>query len=403
MNSGIKSFDRRQTHILLICFIVYFCAYIGRLNMSATLEDIMAEFTNLTKAASGLLQTVFAVTYAAGQLVFGTLSDRIRPKRLIVTGLAGSAACNVLFSLMKHYELMVAMWTLNGVFQSMIWTPIVLYMAHTFRPEQRKSASFVMSFTLAAGHFAAWGIAIKLSELLSWRYSYRIPALVLLFAAGLALVRLPGGLKGKDGGSRNVSDERAPLGKLLKTGLVFMLLCCLANGFVRDGVITWAPTIIGADSRTAALIIPCINLLGILLGAFLVRRVKFNIRALVGLMMLAVGALSLVLSVFSGAAVFLLALLLGMISALLYGSNPLLTTLVPMQYDKMGRVGLVAGLIDSFIYLGSALAGSVTGWLEQLHGTWRTVYVFWCLAAAVGFVMAMISAKQKSLSEVKQQ
>ena len=54
----------------------------------------------------------------------------------------------------------------------------------------------------------------------------------------------------------------------------------------------------------------------------------------------------------------LCAVLLGVLCAFLFGVNPLITSLFPMEYDKMGRVALVAGVIDCFIYIGSALAGS---------------------------------------------
>ena len=392
-NAGIKSFDKAQTKTLLVCFVVYFCAYIGRLNLSATLEDIMKSFPGIGHTRAGLLQTVFAVTYAAGQMTFGLISDKLRPRRLILTGLIGSAACNFLFSLMRHYALLLSVWTLNGVFQSMLWTPIVICMAYTFRPEQRKSASFVMSFTLAAGHFAAWGLAMGLSRALSWRWSYRLPALTLAVAAALALFALPKGLRASARRSQNGEGTSAPLKALLGTGLFFMLFCCVANGFVRDGVITWAPTIIGADSQLFSLIIPCINLFGILLGSFLVRKAHLNIRALVGLMMLAVAALALALAFAPSASVLVLSLLLGLISAMLYGTNPLLTTLVPMQYDPLGRVGLIAGLNDACIYAGSALAGVLTGAIHQNSGSWRGVYLAWVFAAAAGCVLALISAR----------
>ena len=391
LKAGFKSFSKLQTKTLLVCFVIYFCAYIGRLNLSATLEDIMAEFPMISSAQAGLIQTVFAITYAAGQLSFGLLSDRLRVRRMLLTGLIGSAACNLLFSLMRSYPLLLISWTLNGVFQSMLWTPIVIIMAHTFRPEQRKSASFVMSFTLAAGHFAAWGLAMGLSRLLNWRWSYRLPAIILLCAAAVAWLTLPNGLR--SGAKRSNGQPSAPIRALVGTGLGLLLVCCVFNGFVRDGVITWAPTMIGADSGMFSLIIPCINLLGILLGSFLARHARFNIRTLIGFMMLGVGALSLLLTLWPGTGVAVLALLLGLISALLYGTNPLLTTLVPMQYDGLGRVGLVAGLDDASIYLGSALAGGLTGLIRQQSGSWQSVYLSWLIVSVVGCVLAIFSVR----------
>ena len=91
MISGIKGFTPHQKKVLAGCFIVYFCTYVGRLNMAPTLSSIQKSFPGLDSASAGLLQTVFALTYAAGQLVVGYLADKIRPRRMIDTRRIGSA------------------------------------------------------------------------------------------------------------------------------------------------------------------------------------------------------------------------------------------------------------------------------------------------------------------------
>ncbi len=403
MISGIKGFTPHQKKVLAGCFIVYFCTYVGRLNMAPTLSSIQKSFPGLDSASAGLLQTVFALTYAAGQLVFGYLADKFRPRRMIVTGLIGSAASNLLFSFMPSFSLLVGMWTLNGAFQSMIWTPIVLCMTGTFSDTERKTASFVMSFTLAAGHLAAWALSLWLSKVLSWRWSYRVPFAVLCLAVVCALCMLPGGYLGR---KRSASSEKKslPLGALAGTGLVVLLIGCVANGFVRDGVNTWAPTILGqsSDSLLPKLAIPCINMLGILLGGYLVRRLMTDVRMLTGQMMVAValGALGAFLLKFSPA--WALCLPLAVMSALLQGTNPLLTSLVPMQYDYSGRVGLVAGLVDSALYMGSALSGPVSGFVRDRMGNWGGVYVMWLIVSLACFALAALSSRQMKTWSQKQ-
>jgi OPA family glycerol-3-phosphate transporter-like MFS transporter len=401
MISGIKGFTPHQKKVLAGCFIVYFCTYVGRLNMAPTLSSIQESFPGLDSASAGLLQTVFALTYAAGQLVFGYLADKFRPRRMIVTGLIGSAASNLLFSFMPSFSLLVGMWTLNGAFQSMIWTPIVLCMTGTFSDTERKTASFVMSFTLAAGHLAAWALSLWLSKVLSWRWSYRVPFAVLCLAVVCALCMLPGGYLGR---KRSAASENKslPLGALAGTGLVVLLIGCVANGFVRDGVNTWAPTILGqsSDSLLPKLAIPCINMLGILLGGYLVRRLMTDVRMLTGQMMVAVALAALGAFLLKFSPAWALCLPLAVMSALLQGTNPLLTSLVPMQYDYSGRVGLVAGLVDSALYIGSALSGPVSGFVRDRMGNWGGVYVMWLTVALACFALAALSSKQmKTWSE----
>ena len=395
MISGIRGFTRHQKKVLAGCFIVYFCTYVGRLNMAPTLSSIQGSFPGLDSASAGLLQTVFALTYAAGQLVFGYLADKFRPRRMIIAGLIGSAASNLLFSFMPSFSLLVGMWTLNGAFQSMIWTPIVLCMTGTFNDTERKTASFVMSFTLAAGHLVAWALSLWLSKVLSWRWSYRVPFAVLCLAVVCALCMLPSGYLGK---KRSASDwkKSLPLSALAGTGLVVLLIGCVANGFVRDGVNTWAPTILGqrSDSLLPKLAIPCINMLGILLGGYLVRRLMTDVRMLTGQMMVAVALAALGAFLLRSSPAWALCLPLAVMSALLQGTNPLLTSLVPMQYDYSGRVGLVAGLVDSALYVGSALSGPVSGFVRDRMGSWGGVYVMWLIVALACFGLAALSSRQ---------
>ena len=86
------------------------------------------------------------------------------------------------------------------------------------------------------------------------------------------------------------------------------------------------------------------------------------------------------------------ALLLGLCCASCYGINPMINTLIPMEYERAGRVGLVAGLVDCFIYLGSALAGTAAGALSDGYG-WNAVYTVWAFVSALGAALAFVSLR----------
>lgn len=390
----MRELSRFQKQVLVACFTVYFCAYIGRLNMSAALSAISADL-QVRDATSGMLQTLFAITYACGQLVFGSLADRFPPRMLLITGLIGSALMNALFSLMGSFTAIAIVWTLNGVFQSMLWTPIVRLMAQHFEGKHRKTASLVMSFTLAAGHFFAWLLAGIMVKSFSWRMSFAAPAVVLFCAAAFAYFTLPRGNAARSAQKESTGGVSA--WALLKGGLALMLFGCVMNGFVRDSVITWSPTILGSssDSMLFTLIIPVVNLFGIILGAYLVRHTKGSVRSLIASMMGAVAVLSVIIYILSGSGTAVLALLLGLISSMLYGSNPLITSLTPMEYDWAGRVGLVTGLVDCSIYVGSALSGSLVGYIHDLSGSWSSIYLVWIIAASLGTVAIFASRRNK--------
>lgn len=390
-----EPFTRGQKRVFTVCFLCYAAAYVGRLNLSAALTGL-ADSLALTDAQCGLFQTAFALVYAAGQIINGSLADRISASRYIGVGLLLSALCNALFGVTRSYGVLVALWALNGAAQSMLWTPIVKLLAAWFHGERRSRASFGLSITMILGHLVAWGVAGALASALGWRYAFFVPTVVLAAAGAMALLTLRDRPDdARDEPERPTAPARfMPVGRMLRaTGLAALLGCCVCDGFVRDGVVTWAPMILARGGGSlnptlVSLIIPVLNLLGILLMRRCYRLLKGSARGATGALMIVSAAFALLLLP-TAAGGMLCALLMGLCCAANYGVNPLLTTLVPMEYENAGRVGMVAGLIDSFIYVGSALAGVATGALSDAAG-WTGVYAVWggvsLLAAALAFV-----------------
>lgn len=401
-----EKFSPIQRSTLLLCFFAYASAYTGRLNLSAALPGLRGSIA-MSDAQAGLFQTVFALVYAAGQIVNGSLVDRINIRRSIAIGLIVSAASNVLFGLTESFPVMLILWGLNGAAQSMLWTPIVKLVADRFSGQARDRASFVLSITVIFGHFIAWAISGTLAAVLSWRYSFLIPAFIMTAAgvfvfAALRRETVPGAAH------ETISAPAAPmpLGKLIsRTGLAALLFCCICNGFVRDGVVTWAPTVLSSESHglslsstLLSLIIPPLNIFGIVLVRRCYRLLRGNARGAVGVLLLVSALMACLLGFTSAPAAC--ALLLGLCCASCYGINPMINTLIPMEYESAGRVGLVAGLVDCFIYLGSALAGTAAGALSDSYG-WGTVYAVWALVSALGAALAFVSIRSgKHMSEI---
>ena len=117
-----------------------------------------------------------------------------------------------------------------------------------------------------------------------------------------------------------------------------------------------------------------------------------------GLMLLLTAVLCLLMRASAG--VVLLALLMGVACASLYGVNPMLTGLIPLEYEATGRVGLTAGLADSCIYLGSALTGVLGGAIMDAWGV-NMLYMVWAAVAAVGGVLTLLSGTNRRTELLK--
>lgn len=399
-----EQFSPLQRRILLTCILVYTTAYAGRMNLSAALTGI-AQDLSLSMARAGALQTVFAIVYACGQLVNGTVVDHLNPAKYMLVGITGTAMCNLAMGFGKTYPALIAIWSLNAVFQSMMWTPIMRLLAMYF-PERktRERANEAVALTLIVGHFASWAVSGFVSGRTGWRYSFVIPACAAFVVAMAAMFALRGiGNTGSAAHSRRseqVQSGDSTLRILSATGFFMVLGTCMLFGFIRDGVITWTPTILhyigegkALSSAVFSLVLPVLNFIGVLIG-FSLRRRGSRPHSVVSMMMITAIACGLPLLALLGN-LPLTAALLGCICAAMYGANTMLTGLIPFEYNRVGKTGMTAGLVDSFIYAGSALAGALAGGVYEGLGA-KALAALWAIAAGVSIVLMRISGRMSA-------
>ena len=384
-------FSREQKKILAACFIAYLAAYICRLNLAEALPEIGKAFS-CTDAQLGSLQTAFAVVYATGQLVVGALVDRFLPRRFILCGLAGSMLANLLFSFCGGYPAMLAIWILNGVAQSMLWTPTVKTLSDWFEGNARVRAAFIMSASAIVGYLVSWTIAGCTVSFLGWRFTFAVPAVIMLFVLMMAFKELPRKQPLKQIKESGNAAGAPMKGVIFHTGLWAVLLVCIVNGFVRDGITTWGPTMIanGSGSVLITLLIPVLNIAGWAVSRWYCTNRRGNVRRGMAIFLLAGMFACIGISLAWSRSAILFAVLLGIGCAILHGNTPLLVSMLPIEYERFNRVAIVAGLVDAFIYLGSALSGVVTGMISDRYG-WSMVFPQWALACGLGIAFALLS------------
>lgn len=389
----LKRYTKPQLHLLLACFAAYTAAYISRCNLSPALDAIALSF-GVSAAQVGILPTCFAIPYAFGQIVSGLLADRYPAPRLMLIGLLGSAAVNVLFSVCPYFPLLAALWFVNGLLQSMIWTPIMRILADQFPDSVRDHAAFFMSLTLIFGYLLAWALSGLLTVLFSWRAAFLISGLITAAIAVPSVLSIKQSAVAVPPQPREQPQARAPIRQLLLgTNLILLLICCIANGYVRDSISYWATKLLmdtqGIDLNSAVgiiLIIPCVNFLGIQMGKAAYQRTGNSLYLSSLLLFALCTVLCAVLGPVSAVSFVGCVAVLVLISAMSYGLNPLLTTLMPLLYSHMNRVALAAGLLDAMIYVGSAFSGFFAGYLSDRFG-WNGVFLSWAALSLLGTLL----------------
>ncbi len=149
--------DGQGRRLFLLSWIAYAAAYVGRYNYSAVMSAITAEGT-LTLSAAGAVSTGYFVCYAAGQILCGILSQKASPFGMIPLGLVLSAGCNFGMGVAPAGAMPV-LWAANGLFQAMVWPPIVRLFAECMPFEQQDSACVSINSTTPAGTLGAYALS----------------------------------------------------------------------------------------------------------------------------------------------------------------------------------------------------------------------------------------------------
>ena len=419
--AGIKEkFTSKQTLIFVLCLIAYSCAYLNRLHLSIALPSI-TQSLGIGNDAAGVITMSFFWTYALGQLVSGWLGDRIPPKYMIGVGLGMSSVCCFILSFMNSTFGISLMWALNGVFQSMLWAPIMKVISDNFEGERLQRASFGMSFSLVIGHMVAWASSSAFDMVFSnWRIIFIVPAVVVAVFVVFWFMLFKGGKSesvAKEVGESNIESGFGFL-KIKYMPAIFVILMglCLTHGIVKEGVGTWFPTLlkeffhITDESAIAVLIIvPVINFAGLLLTKFVSNKTGANSFFMLTVLYVITVIATLVLYFCQIIPLVVLVLII-LLEGLMYATNPVLTTFIPVSFSKYNCVSTIAGAMDCVIYVGAALATFATGLIApdagaEGSGNWSAVFLLWLGTMVVGFVLTLLlvyfSKKQDKMEAEK--
>ena len=400
---------RASWALVFACWLVYTIAYIARNTYSASIVTLTGAGGGLTKDTAGLIGTCYFVCYGTGHLINGILADRISPVIMIVTGLLGTTACNLLMpAITPTVWLMIVVWSANGFLQAMLWSPIINLLSRTISPKIRQRALVLISTTVPIGTMLAYLITSVCSfKQASWKLPFFIAAGGAVAACAVFVLISNGTIKN---GSSPKQSKRAirrekykttsaspdsrrtypiPKGRsivafLAASGTLIFLAPVIFHGMLKDGIMTWVPSMIKESYGTSeslstalAMLLPLVNLFGSLISNALFLHVFRKNHASAGsfIMLLAMIPTALILNPgalpLTAGVVCLCAL-----SMLMSGVNYLFSTLLPTEFAVFGRTATVSGIFNSAIYLGSAISTYVFGAVAERF-TWNATVILW--------------------------
>ena len=397
--------------VFLLCWFAYVTTYLGRLNYSACLVEIV-NAESWSKSMAGLVATGFFITYGFGQIVNGYIGDRISPKIMVATGLTISGCMNLLFPFTHGISGAIFLWCVNGFVQSMIWSPLIRLLSEWLPAERRLKACVNMNATVPVGTLAVYGMSAGLVYLGNWKWVFFTSGTILIVVAVVWFFGIGKIEKNLDPVEETAFDklckEKSSKTEVQKQSfwklavISAMPFCCIAlfmQGMLKDGVTTWIPTFLeenfGLTSAAAILsttIVPIINLGGVYLASFLNNKF-FKNEVFTAMICFITGVITLSLLIFApvNSAVFSL-ILLAATTTFMMGVNTVLASMMPSYYVHFGVTATVTGALNASAYLGSAVSSYGNGAIVENFG-WNTIMYCWCISAVVGVIACALAAK----------
>ena len=174
---------------------------------------------------------------------------------------------------------------------------------------------------------------------------------------------------------------------------------CVCLGFVKESISVWGPTMmaemLGMDLQASSIVlflIPLGNLGGIFWAKFLADRQKhgtvqtlfplFSAIVLASALMLLAGKNLLILT----------AAMIVILSAMSYGCNSVLLSMIPLIYTKYGIVSTLIGFFDFSSYVGASVSSVVAGALIA-NDQWQILTLLWLGFGAAALIFTALARK----------
>lgn len=426
--------------------LTYAFLYMGRYNLNACIGHVFdkAQFSNIYFWGT--------LTYGVSFVINGPLTDRFGGRATIIVSAVGSLAANVCMGLVVSSALvgktvpeaqqaglvptLSALYALNMYFQSFGAVSIVKVNSAWFHLRERGTFGGIFGILISLGIYFAYDWSSFILKATSPAWVFFVPAAIL---GGFALLDLvfvrdtPGeaGHADFDLGDASSGDDGPrmglwPVAKMMFTNsaIVTIALIEFCSGFLRNAILQYykpfaeetgraasAAAIRAADAaRAAGKVVPdlpaefvhdhwgmlnCMaGIFGGVIAGLISDRVFGSRRGPVAGVLYAVmivGAGLMFATLGSGAIGWVVL----MMTLAIIGVHGMLSGTASMDFGGKKNVGIVVGVIDGFVYLGTAVEALVLGRVlpkKPLNAdaanwwTWPSVIL---PAAIIGFLLAL--------------
>src|ERR1700744_6331243 len=391
------NFSKAQRTTFAVTWLTYAGFYLCRKNLSIALP-LLGRTSEMSSMRLANIVFGYSLLYAIGQFVFGFLSDRIGPKRVVGVGLLMIVVMNLAMGFHTAILWLMIFACLNGAAQATGWSGLVKIMASWFGPENRGivmawwGTNYVLGGFLATA-FATWAVAERsLLPELGWARGFLFPAILLSIIALLFLVHVkdtPAQINLHadlaEGSAASVSDPTSWIDLrmlLCKPSLWTIGISYFFLELCRYALMFWLPYYMVRQLQygvsTAGYLSSLYELVGIvgaLLAGYISDRFNQSRRAPVSAVMLCgLGLLMLFQPVFVRLGFAGIAFVISLAGLLSYGPDTLLSGAAAQDIGEARSAATASGLIDGIGHLGALFSPYVVISMSERYG-WDSFFL----------------------------
>lgn len=378
----------------------HFVSHYYILLLAPLLPFVRAEY-GVSYTEIGLALAAFNIVSTALQTPVGFLVDWLGARVLLILGLTIGAGAFVVAGLVDSFWVMVAMFALAGVGNTVYHPADYALLSHHVPPDRIGQAFSVHTFAGMLGSSVAPASLLLMQNLWGWRGAF-IGAGILGFAVAAILlaVRENAAVVGPAAPARADADQSAVGWRLLLSApillnlLFFMLLATISGGIynysvVALGALYGTPVSVGNIALSGNLLLSAI---GVLIGGLLVgRTTRHALVATLGLAALGL-IMALIGTVDLGSLLLIVAMSVGgFFSGVIMPSRDMIVRAI----TPPGSFGKVFGFVTTGFNIGGIVSPLIFGAIMD-HGSPRLVFLMVAAFSLIAVVTVATRPRRSS-------
>lgn len=385
------AFRRRRVQNWLPVGLLYAFLYMGRYNLTVA-KGVFEDMTNaagetlMTNADFGTIFAIGTGVYGTAFVINGPLTDRLGGRKALLIGGAGAAVANLAMGLVAYWKitddlilLLSLLYAVNMYFQSFGAVSIVKINAPWFHVRERGVFGAIFGILISLGIYFAFDIGGMIVDALPVQWVFFVPALMLTiawFAVTILARNTPGEAGHPDFDTADdTEDEEGPRMKTrevfakMLTNPIIMTIASIefCSGFLRQAIMQWYRTYAKSIGETSSfvyenwgMLLCCAGILGGVFAGVISDRVFDSRRGPVAAVLYGAMLVGAVLMTFVLGGPLLGATIV-LMSLCIIGVHGMLSGTASMDFGGRKNTGTAVGIIDGFVYAGTAVMAGVYG------------------------------------------